>query len=115
MPSGLIKLRYGLQICSNVRITEEEAKNAHIKKAQLAQNKLLRMLDNSTLKDRKTTIELLLKFGMHSVNQLAASIKLTDFWKTLNIADYPVRLEKMNLPQNCTAMNLRHWNRKIWN
>ena len=77
------KLRYGLQLCSNVRIIEDETKNAHIKKAQLAQNKILRLLDNSTLKDRKSTCELLQKFDMLSVNQLAASIKLTEIWKSI--------------------------------
>ena len=31
---------------------------------------------------------------MLSVNQLAASIKLTEAWKTCNIEEYPLQLEK---------------------
>ena len=33
------------------------------------------------------------KFGLLSVNQLAAKIKLIEVWKTLNRPDYPINLE----------------------
>ena len=62
--------------------------------AQEAQNKMLRLLDNSTLADRKSTVELLNNANMLSVNQLAASIKMTEAWKSCNIENYPIEMEK---------------------
>ena len=62
--------------------------------AQEAQNKMLRLLDNSTLADRKSTVELLNNANMLSLNQLAASIKMTEDWKSCNIENYPIEIEK---------------------
>ena len=62
--------------------------NEKMKSAQIAQNKLLSLLDNSTLKDRKSTSDLLKNLNMLSVNQLATSIKLTEAWKTFNIKTF---------------------------
>ena len=61
---------------------------------QVAQNKMLRLLDNSKLADRTHTVDLLKKANMLSVNQLAASIKLTEAWKSCNVTNYPIQLEK---------------------
>ena len=90
------KLRYGLQLCSNVRTHESELKNTNMKAAQIAQNKLLRLLNNSTLRDRISTEELITKTGLLSVNQLAASIKMMEVWKSIHIKDYPIELEPNN-------------------
>ena len=84
------KLRYGLQLCSNVRTLETDPKNINMKAAQVAQNKLLRLLNNVSLKDKVSTINLVKHSGLLSVNQLAASIKLTEVWKSLNIPNYPI-------------------------
>ena len=74
------KLRYGLQLCSNVRTNESEPKNSNMKAAQIAQNKLLRLLNNTSMKDRVSTEDLLKNTGLLSVNQLAASIKLLEVY-----------------------------------
>jgi hypothetical protein len=107
------KLRYGLQLCSNVRLLDTDSHNIFMKAMQVAQNKMLRLLDNSTLADKKSTSTLLKNAGMLSVNQLAASIKLTEAWKACNIEDYPIQLEKTheNLIHNERIVR-PHTNRK---
>ena len=40
------KVRYGIQLCTRVRCYKEDTKTKKMKEAQLAQNKLLRFLDN---------------------------------------------------------------------
>ena len=44
------KLRYGLQLCNQVRIKSEDPENQNMKAAQVAQNKMMRMLDGVSLK-----------------------------------------------------------------
>jgi len=39
---------------------------------------------------------------MMSVNQIAAQIKLTDMWKTLNDSQYPLRVEQKSVA--CAAI-----------
>ena len=56
------------------------------------QNKLLRMMNNCTLKDHITTTSLLTKFNLPSVNQLSEEIKITEAWKIINISEYPIAL-----------------------
>ena len=72
---------------------DTDLKNSNMKAAQIAQNKLLRLLNNSSLKDRVSTEKLLENTGLLSVNQLAASIKITEVWKSLNVESYPIKLE----------------------
>ena len=79
------KLRYGLQLCSKVRWTSEEKKEGLMKDLQKIQNKLVRFLNKSTIKDKVNTGFMLNKFKMASINQLNAQIKLTEMWKTLNL------------------------------
>ena len=54
------------------------------------------MLDRVTLKDHVTAESLLLMYNLPSVNQLAAEIKLTETWKSINIQNYPFKLEPNN-------------------
>ena len=75
-----------------VRLSEEESKNESMKAVQIAQNKVLRMLDNSSIKDRRRISEMLTKFDCLSVNQMVAQIKLTEAWKASTDPDYPVNL-----------------------
>ena len=75
---------------------------------------MLRLLDNTTLADRKHTADLLKNAKMLSVNQLAASIKLTEAWKSCNVPNYPIQLEKNNenlIPTERTVrpQTTRHW------
>ena len=46
------KLRHGLQLCTKVRTSEEEMKSQMTKLTQIAQNKVLRLLDNSKISDK---------------------------------------------------------------
>ena len=59
---------------------------------------MLRLLENSSIRDRISTNEHLQKIGLLSVNQLAASIKLAEAWKSINISEYPIQL-KLNTMQ----------------
>ena len=45
-------MRYGLQLTNKVRLTEEDKYFKDIKATQLAQNKMLRLLDGSQVKDK---------------------------------------------------------------
>ena len=88
------KLGYGLQLCATTRIKENEPYNTDMKDIQIAQNRLLRMLNGCTLKDKISTKDMLKKLDLPSVNQLAVEIKLTEVWKSLNDNAYPINLDK---------------------
>ena len=70
--------------------------------AQVAQNKMLRMINGSTKKDHVTSKSLLDKFNLPSVNQLAAEIKLIEAWKIMHVQDYPITLDENN-PNRATG------------
>ena len=72
------KLRYGLQLCTKVRLAESDPTPVLLKSLQVTQNRLLRALNNSRIKDRISVKSMLDKFGLLSVNQLAAKIKLVE-------------------------------------
>ena len=56
-----------------------------MKDLQKTQNKLIRYINKSTIKDKINTGSMFLKHNMASVNQLNAQIKLTETWKSLNL------------------------------
>ena len=56
---------------------------------QKVQNKLFRLLNNSTIKDKIPTKNIANDLNMLSVNQINAQVKLTKIWKSLNVDDYP--------------------------
>ena len=58
------KLTYGLQLCNQVRTKLEDPSNSQMNSIQLAQNKMLRMLDRVSLKDHITTKSLLQKYKL---------------------------------------------------
>ena len=68
------KLRYGLQFCSQVRKNSADPVNQNMKAIQVAQNKILRMVEGVSLKDHVTSSSLLLKHNLPSANQLAGQI-----------------------------------------
>ena len=109
------KLRYGLQLCTEVRLCQSEPTNGNMKALQIAQNKLLRLLDNSTLSERKSTESLLENTGLLSVNQLAASIKLTEVWKSIHQENYPISLEPNNPGLQENDRILRASSSRLWN
>ena len=78
------KLRYGLQLCAKVRWEDSDTTDGVMKDLQKTQNKLLRFLNKSKIKDEINTKVILKKVKMLSVNQMNAQIKLTETWKALN-------------------------------
>jgi hypothetical protein len=87
------KLRYGLQLCTEVRLTEEHPKSLYMTMAQRSQIKMLRILDKALVSDRKSTKTLLENQNMLSINQIAAQIKLTEMWKASNDPQYPIKMK----------------------
>ena len=98
------KLRYGLQLCTTTRITPEEKRSANGKNLQLTQNRMLRAINGSKIRDKISTESMLTKFNLLSVNQLSAQIKLKEVWKSLNCPNYPTKLE----PYNSALVNGSH-------
>ena len=78
------KIRYGLQLYGRVRVSEQDPENTELKSIQLVQNKLLRTLNGTRVKDKISTRSLLNKFNMLAVNQLNAQIKLLEMWKNIH-------------------------------
>ena len=66
------KLRYGLQLCAKVRMNEEETTNQYVKATQIAQNKMLRLLEYSKISNRRRIKDMLEKHDLLSVNQTSA-------------------------------------------
>ena len=108
------KLRYGLQLCSNVRLTESDPTSTNLKSVQIAQNKLLRLMDNSSLKDRKHSRDLLKKFNLLSVNQTAIQIKLMEAWNATHVKDYPTQMEKNEEHLIPNTRELRPTSIRLW-
>ena len=101
------KLRYGLQLFTKVVVSEEERRSAALKSLQITQNRLLRALNNSGIKDRISIRSMLSKFNLLSVNQLAAQIKLLEVWKSINVEGNPTKLEPYSTNQSVSAHVLR--------
>ena len=59
-------------------------------------NKMARLLNGKTLKDKIPTKTLLENAKLLSVNQINARIKLQEIWKILNIEEYPIKI-KLNI------------------
>ena len=78
-----------------------------MERLQVAQNRMLRLIHGSTLKDRISTAELLKSVNVLSVNQLALEIKLTECWKSININNYPVEMDKGHVEQAEEGRQLR--------
>ena len=94
------KLRYGLQLCNKVRTMPSDPTSNNMQAAQVAQNKMLRMLNGSSKTEHITSKSLLEKFNLPSVNQLAAEIKLIEAWKIMNVPEYPISLDSNNPTRN---------------
>ncbi len=87
-------MRYGLQLYSGVRTTNEQPTSQIMKELQKSQNKLLRALTGKKVSARIKINDMLKSLQMMSVNQIAAQIKLTEMWKALNDSQYPMRVEQ---------------------
>ena len=109
------KLRHGLQLCNRVRTHAEDPTNTQMKLIQVSQNKMLRMIDRTSLKEHVTSASLLQKYNLPSVNQLAAEIKLTEAWKSTHVDLYPVKMEPLNPGRPDIDRTVRTGTRKLWN
>ena len=109
------KLRYGLQLCHKVRLMDGDKTSTLMTSLQLTQNRLLRALNNSRTKDKISIKSMLEKFGLLSVNQLAAKIKLVEVWKSINKEDYPIQLEPYRDSGREKMHKLRPVPRRIFN
>ena len=108
------KLRYGLQLCNKVRTTSTDPINYNMHSAQVAQNKMLRMLNGSSKTDHVSTKHLLEKFNLPSVNQLAAEIKIIEAWKIMNVQGYPITLDLNNPSRNTGDRMVRETTTRHW-
>ena len=101
------KIRYGLQLYGNVRLEENDPKNALISAIQLTQNKMAQFLNGTKIKDRIRTEQILDSLKMLSVNRLNAQIKLMEVWKSLNDVNYPtiwpIKAEKLDIMKTRSA------------
>ena len=98
-----------------MRTTESDPKPACMKALQVTQNRLLRALNNSRIKDRVNTSTMLKKFDLLSVNQLTAQIKLLEVWKATHVKDYPIELEPYNKIRPLNSHNLRTQSDRVFN
>ena len=71
-------MRYGLQLMGQIRWSDEDSQPVLLEAKKKSQNKLLRFLNNSKIKDKVSNKSMLKKHNMLSVNQINAQIKLTD-------------------------------------
>ena len=85
-----------------------------MKATQTAQNKMMRMVDKVSLKDHIKSDDLLKKYNLLSVNQLAAQIKLVEAWKAVNIVNYPIKLENNQLLRNTNGREVRASTVRVW-
>ena len=67
-----------------------------MKELQLTQNRLLRVINKTRIKDKISIESMLTKHQLLSVNQLAASIKLQEVWKAINVEGCPISLDPYN-------------------
>ena len=70
------------------------------------------LLNGSRIKDKISTKSMLDKFGILSVNQLAAKIKIIEVWKIINKEGYPLSLDPYN--QNLQALELRTQHNRVF-
>ena len=71
------KLRYILQLCSKVSVSDAETKDQMIKLAQKARNKLLRILDKSRIRDKRSIQSMLERYSF-LIYPFYIAIKNTD-------------------------------------
>ena len=81
-------------MCGKVRNQDSDPTQGHMEDLQKAQNKLFCLLNNTRIKDKIKTKSIAEELKMLSVNQINAQVKLTEMWKSLNVENYPVKVEK---------------------
>ena len=87
----LVIHRYGLQLYGATIQSPEDPLNSELEKLQIAQNNMMRSIENIRFKDKVSIKSLLEKNRMLSVNQTMAQIKLTEMWKCKFKSNYPLQ------------------------
>ena len=85
-----------------------------MKATQVAQNKMLRMVDGVSLKEHVTSSSLLQKYNIPSVNQLAGEIKLMVAWKAIHVPYYPFIMTKKYPNRTINDREVRPNTTKLW-
>ena len=101
------KVRYGIALWARTRYTATEPENTLMKKVQVAQNRLLRMLEGVKIKDRQSVSSMLQKQNFPSINQLAIEVKLVEAWKALKVEKYPTKMELGSESRSTSDRTLR--------
>ena len=70
------KVRYGIQLLGMARLKNDDVQNEDLLCIQKIQNKMLRFINNVSLKEHKTTESLLEKTKMLSVNSEPIRIEI---------------------------------------
>ena len=65
------------------------------------------MIERVSLKEHVPSQNLREKYGLPSVNQLAAEIKIIEAWKSINIQGYPFQMEPANPDRNTQGRAVR--------
>ena len=90
------KLRYGVQLYGNIRLSNEDPANKLLGNIQIAQNKYARFLNGTNLLDKIPTEDIFKELQIPSVNQVNAQIKLLDVWKSQHSKTYPTKWASRN-------------------
>ena len=100
---------------NKVLLKEDERKTSTMKSLQITQNRMLRVLNRSKVSDKISIKSMREKFGLLSVNQLAAQIKLIEVWKSINVEDSPLRMENYSSHNSELKQALRDRPNRIFN
>ena len=76
---------------------------------------MLRAINGTRIKDKISLKSMLIKYGLPSVNQLAAKIKLMEVWKSLNNDGSPIRLDPYCTTPTDGAHELRPRLNRVFN
>ena len=108
---NISKIRYGLQLIGKVRWTSEDPEQGDLKDIQKVQNKMLRLINGSRLIDKISTMSLLAKANMLSVNQINAQVKILEVWKAMHDPNHPLKIEKIvHEPNSCRTRAVTNGN-----
>ena len=86
-----------------------------MKELQLTQNRLLRVLNGSKIKDKISLASMLKRFNLLSINQLSAQIKLVEVWKIANVMDHPLSMDTYSNQIRNSSVELRPQPSRMFN
>ena len=100
-----ISPKHGLQLMSKVRIQDVDPIDGDLKKIQLIQNKVIRLLSGKKISDKISTKVMLKDLSMLSINQMNCQIKLMECWKSVNQDGNNVKFQRQMISDD--QMNTR--------